>query len=1287
MTASMQPPSVIDGRFTLEAQSRRGGMGTVWRARDLRSGQAVALKLLHLAGTEEAERFVREGAFLADLSHPGIVSYVAHGRTTDGRPYLAMEWLEGENVAERLARQPLTLLESLTLLRSVTGALVVAHRRGIVHRDLKPSNLFLRGERVERATILDLGIARYVSAARDLTRTGSILGTPGYMAPEQAQGLGNPTPAADVFSLGCVLFECLTGDPPFVGAHVFTVLAKVLFMEAPRLRDLRAEMPAAVDELLERMLAKDPARRLADASAVLEALDALGPLSDVDPARAAPSPAAPRASGAEQELVSVILATPTSDAFELPDLSPYGAELKRLADCTIVVSLAQRGGAATDLAARAARCALRLRDSGPSWRLVLATGRGIHSERAYLGEAVDRAGSMLLRARGGGEGSGDSAGASIWLDEVTAGLLDARFRTTRLADGVFALEGEDPSLDPERRLLGRPTTCVGRDHELGMLDLSLRACTGESSPRAVLVLGPPGIGKSRVRHEFVRQAHLQHPDLGVLLGLGDPIRASGTCGLLGSAIARLCGIRADSTEEQNRAALEQRIGRRLTRDHQRTTIFIGELCGVHYPPETLPPLRAARQSPKIMADLVAQAWLDFLRAEASAGPVLLVLDDLQWSDALTVSLVGKALRELTSSPIMVLALGRPETVELFADLWSPRLVTLPLQPLGAAATTRLIRQVLGDRISDESVSRIGARAGGNALYLEELIRAAEDRRDAVPETVLAMLQARIGLLPAPVRRVLRAASVFGEAFPAAGVEALLRDRDTQDDLTSCLQALVRHEIVEPRADQAAGSGWRFRHALMRDAAYALLTAEDCAASHAGAARFLEDAGEDAAVVAAHYERAADLRQAVRHYTIAAEQAYRRSDLAAAVSLLGHGLACGATGEERGTLLSLDAYARFFQHDFASSWTASTEALALLPRGHARRPHSLSSHMYSAVHLGKSVDMAAIAEEMLAQDPGQQHRADYVDSLGYACISYAATGNRKQAAHLVDRIATLDEGDADPLVSAHVCYWRTRLLQLLGDDPYAAWMAAQQGVRCYERSGDRRMHSFMQAEVGECARRLFSVAEGAATMRQAIELGSQLREPVTTAFLQQYLATLLAEHGAAEDLAEARALGLSVLELAAPGGAYHALGQISMALVSLRDGDLTEAERLARAAHATIHGIGLGGYFPHADAALLQVLTRAGNVDGAAELADAAMLVVESNGPMGLMDIPLRLHIARAHLAAGRRADAARGVEQALACLDRQAAKIPDQKLRARLSTDVPEHVSLYALAQELRASP
>src|SRR5262249_22302547 len=151
---------------------------------------------------ENEQRFVREATLLADLAHGSIVSYVAHGVTADGVPYLAMEWLEGENVAERLARGRLSLSESLNLLRAAARALVPAHERGVVHRDLKPSNLFLRRGQVDDVVLLDLGIARLAAGGEPLTRAGTILGTPTYMAPEQAQGLVDIRPAADVFSLG-----------------------------------------------------------------------------------------------------------------------------------------------------------------------------------------------------------------------------------------------------------------------------------------------------------------------------------------------------------------------------------------------------------------------------------------------------------------------------------------------------------------------------------------------------------------------------------------------------------------------------------------------------------------------------------------------------------------------------------------------------------------------------------------------------------------------------------------------------------------------------------------------------------------------------------------------------------------------------------------------------------------------------------------------------------------------------------------------------------------------------
>ena len=133
-------------------------------------------------------RFLRESRLLAELSHPGIVSYVAHGTTPERTPYLVMEWLEGETLAQRLAREPLAPADSLELARAVLRALAAAHARGVVHRDVKPSNLFLRGGRAADVVLLDLGLVRVLSESDRLTRSGSVLGTPAYMAPEQAQG-------------------------------------------------------------------------------------------------------------------------------------------------------------------------------------------------------------------------------------------------------------------------------------------------------------------------------------------------------------------------------------------------------------------------------------------------------------------------------------------------------------------------------------------------------------------------------------------------------------------------------------------------------------------------------------------------------------------------------------------------------------------------------------------------------------------------------------------------------------------------------------------------------------------------------------------------------------------------------------------------------------------------------------------------------------------------------------------------------------------------------------------
>jgi serine/threonine protein kinase len=181
-------------------------MGTVYRALDRLSGAPVALKLPNAAHA----RALAEADALAALDHPAIVRLVAHGFTDDGNPFLAMEWLEGEDLAARLERSPLGAADALLGAR-VAGALAAAHAAGMVHRDLKPSNLFLVGGEVAAAKLVDFGIARAPRAGTRLTATGMLIGTPGYMAPEQARGDREIGPATDLFALGAVLFECLAG--------------------------------------------------------------------------------------------------------------------------------------------------------------------------------------------------------------------------------------------------------------------------------------------------------------------------------------------------------------------------------------------------------------------------------------------------------------------------------------------------------------------------------------------------------------------------------------------------------------------------------------------------------------------------------------------------------------------------------------------------------------------------------------------------------------------------------------------------------------------------------------------------------------------------------------------------------------------------------------------------------------------------------------------------------------------------------------------------------------------
>ena len=269
--------AALADHYRIERELGRGGMATVYLAHDLRHDRPVALKVLHpeLAATLGPERFLGEIRLTARLQHPHILPLFDSG-DAGGLLYYVMPYVEGESLRQRLDREgQLPVGDALQIGRNVLGALAYAHEHGVIHRDIKPENIMLeRGE----AVVADFGIARAVSEAGGdhLTQTGFAVGTPAYMSPEQASAAREVDGRSDLYSLGCVLYETLAGEPPFSGPSAQAIIAKRFTGVAPKLTSVRDTVPDAVEKAVDRSLARLPADRFATAAQFADALTMAG---------------------------------------------------------------------------------------------------------------------------------------------------------------------------------------------------------------------------------------------------------------------------------------------------------------------------------------------------------------------------------------------------------------------------------------------------------------------------------------------------------------------------------------------------------------------------------------------------------------------------------------------------------------------------------------------------------------------------------------------------------------------------------------------------------------------------------------------------------------------------------------------------------------------------------------------------------------------------------------------------------------------------------------------------
>jgi len=429
---SLMPRDTLGGRFQLLAHSGRGGMGSVYRARDLDTGHVVALKVLTLDQPFDLVRFSRESTLLATVHHPNVVDYVAHGES-DGVHFLVQEWIDGVTLAEWLHATGVTVAEAVTVAIGLARALEATHARGIIHRDIKPANIILADDRFDRVKLVDFGIARLTSEAGVLTRTGKLVGTPSYMAPEQTRGSLDLEAATDIWSLGCVLYEALSGRVAFDGRSPAAVQAKVLLTEPPKLEDLCPEAPDDLLALVSAMLAKDPAKRPASGGSLVARLCAMPAITEGPRRRvggvgtatvAMPLRRARHTQVEEPAAGCFVLVAPV----DVPATSPSDNVAKvaerhqmniHMFDDGSTLLVAKQAG--KEGAVGAARAALELREEVPDGA-VSVFGQSIEDS---LSDAIER-GSMLLERGMMGTLFGDLVGEDqrvVHIDEVIADLI------------------------------------------------------------------------------------------------------------------------------------------------------------------------------------------------------------------------------------------------------------------------------------------------------------------------------------------------------------------------------------------------------------------------------------------------------------------------------------------------------------------------------------------------------------------------------------------------------------------------------------------------------------------------------------------------------------------------------------------------------------------------------------------------------------------------------------------------------------------------------------------------
>jgi tetratricopeptide (TPR) repeat protein len=772
----------------------------------------VALKL-GAPGTHA--RFAREADALRRLAPPDVPAFVEVGEVA-GRPFLAMERLEGETLGAWMARLPASGAarweEALARVRALAEVLGRVHDAGLVHRDLKPENVFLRAGGA--VALLDFGLAREREGAEALALTvaGQRLGTVHYMAPEQCRDAHRVDARADIYAVGVLLFELLTGRPPFVG-EAAEVVRGHLALRPPRPSAL-APVPAELETLVLRCLAKEPQARFAEGNALARALREVeeGLARGAVPTPAAPTPVAPprpaESPAASTRRVALLGVGPRAPASTvLGRVTPEGGSLGRLQGERCLISFQEHPSPLAGLRA-AARAARGLMSAGLVHEAVLHMAelrvRPGRSGTRLAGAALERPEVWWVEA----------PGPVVHLTPEAAALL-APHEVLAPAPGRFVL-AEPSTREAEAESPAGPPPLVGREALLAELTTTARQALTEHTPGLALLEGEVGQGRTRV-----------------LAALAEALAPGG---------AHVLSLQAPAPDAA----------------HEPLSVHLGRALDALAPAASASALEGGDEAARLSTRV---------RALAQARPLVLLVDDAHQADNVCLDALERATLSGARLPLWVCLAARPELRALRPHLGdrAARFTSHPLPPLPSPEARTLLRALLRpvEFIAEPALAHLESLAQGNPLALVELVRALRESgavrreprsgawvlapdelpRDTITTPFERVVQRTRATLPHLSRLLASLCAVLGESLLIEEVEATQRELEPGEesprelaalDAGAGLARLARAGVLE-----AAGPGrYTFRHRLLRDALKADTPAPLRRALHRAALRAL-----------------------------------------------------------------------------------------------------------------------------------------------------------------------------------------------------------------------------------------------------------------------------------------------------------------------------------------------------------------------------------------------------------------------------------------------------------------